>query len=628
MVDLRPVWLAERQNISDRKDSGVFDEENQAWIAKDSLNDWFVAIGSSAEITAWQQPAMQCSYERKVNEMLDLALTSEVKIPANDKVSVQYFISGSYTSRESAIETLKQLKINPKGLLKAKIDRYQKIESIANLSIPDTGLQQLYTWTKYTTDWLIREVPEQGRGLSAGIPDYPWWFGTDNTFALQGLLATGQHEEVKTTMDLILKLSQDVNDNGRIMHETSTNGVVFNPGNLNTTPYFINLIWKYYQWTGDKEFLEKVYPEVKKGITWLESQDKEGNGYPDGAGMMEIHGLHSEMIDVVSYSWAAYQAAANMAEVFHEHDFQQAYQDKADLLAKQINRDWWVEQAGSFADFRASRVETLQLIDAAIVRADTINKPWAVEELKALKQQIGRLRDNRIQGQVVHHNWVVNTPMEVGVANPEHAEAALATAKKYSSKYGMYVTGIDRDESKDESSKWKAFSYVGAVMTLPTGVQAISEARYGNPDESLKYLKMLENSFSYALPGSMYEVSPDYGMIAQAWNIYAVAVPIVEYFFGVKPNAVGKEVTFQPNFPSTWKMAKLDNIRVGDNLLSIEKSKSGYRINQTSKGWKINLIIPDPGKDILVNGEEVRLKADQNEMIKIELTAGVNSVEF
>ncbi len=188
--------------------------------------------------------------------------------------------------------------------------------------------------------------------------------------------------------------------------------------------------------------------------------------------------------------------------------------------------------------------KTLQLIDAAIVRADTIQKPWAVEELKQLKAQVGGLRDNRVQSQVVHHNWVVNTPMELGIADVDKAEQALETARKYTNPFGMYVTGIDRDENQGKASKWKSFSYVGAVMTLPTGVQAISEARYGHPDASLDYLKKLANGFGYALPGSMYEVSPDYGMIVQAWNIYAVATPIVTHYFGVKPEAYNQTVTF------------------------------------------------------------------------------------
>lgn len=582
MVDLRPVWLAERQNIEDGHDQGTFDEEAMAWIAKDSLNPWFTALATNQPVNAWSKPRTECSFERQ-GKGLDLVLITELELPAGATETVQYFIAGSYESEAKLKSTLKKLQENPAGLLEAKINRYRDITNTAQLTIPDKEIEEMYTWVKYNTDWMMREVPEVGRGLSAGIPDYPWWFGTDNTYALQGLLATGQHEEVKATIDLILKLSESVNDNGQIMHETSTNGVVFNPGNLNTTPYFTHVLWKYYEWTGDRAFLEEVYPKVQKGLAWLESQDKDGNGYPDGAGMMEIHGLHSEMIDVVVYTQAAYASAAKMADQVHDHENQAIYEEKAQTLRKKINSDWWVEH--SFADFRATRSETVKLIEDAIVRADTINKPWASKELKDLKKQVGRLRDNRVQGFVVHHNWVVNTPMELGVADPEKAEKALETALNYNSNFGMYVTGIDRAES-GSSSKWEVFSYVGAVMTLPTGVQAIGEARYGHPDRSLEYLKSLTNSFSYALPGSMYEVSPDYGMICQAWNIYAVGTPIIEHYFGVKPRAFEKKVIIAPNFPASWTNAKLDNVRVGDNVISIEKKGKEISVMQ-ELDWEI-----------------------------------------
>ena len=121
-------------------------------------------------------------------------------------------------------------------------------------------------------------------------------------------------------------------------------------------------------------------------------------------------------------------------------------------------------------------------------------------------------------------------------------------------------------------------------MTLPTGVQAIGEANYGNSDGSLEYLKMLENSFSYALPGSMYEVSPDFGMVTQGWNIYAVAVPIVDHFFGIKPKAFNELIVIKPQMPTAWKEAKLENIKVGDNEISISFTREGdeerYEITQ------------------------------------------------
>lgn len=627
MIDLSPVWLAERKDIVNGQDLASFNMEEGYWIANDSLNSWFTVLGTDRQVSGFQEPYADCSWKRK-GLGKDLMLQTEITLSGGEQKSIRYFIAGSYTSSSEAIKTLKELQKNPEELLSEKISRYQQIRQTAQLTIPDKGVQQMYTWTKYNTDWLIREVPELGRGLSAGIPDYPWWFGTDNTYSLQGWLATGQHEEVKSTLELIVKLSRQVNDNGRIMHEASTNGVVFNPGNLNTTPYFTHLLWKYFEWTGDQDFLESLYPDVKKGLKWLEDQDKDGNGYPDGAGMMEIPGLHTEMIDVVSYSYAAYKAAAKMAALFNDPDLQQTYQQKSEWLAEKINSDWWVERAGSFADFRASRAKTLQLIEEAMVRADTIDKPWAVEELKSLKAQTGRLRDNRVQGHVVHHNWVVNTPLEVGVATPQHALQALETARQYTNRFGMYVTGIDRDENQEESSKWKAFSYVGAVMTLPTGVQAISEARYGRPDRALEYLKMLENGFSYALPGSMYEVSPDYGMIAQAWNIYAVATPIIEYLFGIRPKAYEQQVTIQPNLPSDWGEAKLENLRIGDNALDLEKITNGYVIRQSQPEWKVILILDDTSRTITINDENVAVSPDENGLITLELTGAKSVVEI
>lgn len=586
MVDLRPTWLADSLDIIDGTDEGNFDDASQTWSVQDVNNNWYTAFTTNLPESK-SGNTNSCGYERKGNGK-DFTIQSKLEVGSGASIPVRYYIAGSYESKIALNQTLEELQENASELLTSKIERYQSIKSTADLTIPDKRVQEMYSWVKYNTDWLMRDVPELGRGLSAGIPDYPWWFGTDNTYALQGLLATGQHEEVKATIDLIFKLSESVNDNGRIMHEASTNGVVFNPGNLNTTPYFINLLWKYYEWTGDKDFLEATFPKVQQGLTWLASQDKDGNGYPDGAGMMEIHGLHSEMIDVVVYTQAAYAAAAKMAEQLDDDANASIYQEKADQLKEQINTEWWVEESNSFADFRASRAETLKLIDDAIVRSDTIKKPWAVAELQNLKSKIALPKDNRVQGFVVHHNWVVNTPMELGIADPDKAAKALETGSNYASRYGMYVTGLDRDESTDASSKWKVFSYVGAVMTLPTGVQAIGEARYGNADKSLEYLKMLSNSFSYALPGSMYEVSPDYGMICQAWNIYAVATPIIEHYFGVKPMAYEKKVIIEPNFPSGWDNAKLDNIRVGDNVISIEKV--GDDINVTQKlNWDIEV---------------------------------------
>ncbi|MGK7370228.1 MAG: hypothetical protein ACNS64_08430, partial [Candidatus Halalkalibacterium sp. M3_1C_030] len=373
-------------------------------------------------------------------------------------------------------------------------------------------------------------------------------------------------------------------------------------------PHIIYLIWKIYEWTGDKAILEKYYGKVQSGLEFLLNvRDKDGNMYPNGHGMMEIRGLDTEMIDVAVYTQQALQAAAYMARELGKNDDQSNYQILADELRDKINLEWWVPEYNSFADFRATKAQALSLIDDAIVRADTLDKPWAVEELQSIKEDISRNFSEGVDGYVVHHNWVVNTPLEMAIADTVKAQQALATARDYTSRFGMYVTGIDRDEEREEASKWEVFSYVGAVMTLPTGVQAIAEANYGNTRESYEYLKMLENSFSYALPGSMYEVSPDYGMIVQAWNIYSVAVPIVEHYFGIQPKAYDKHITVQPQLPKDWENASLEKVRIGSNTISVSKKTTGnsiaYTLEQTENDWSLDLKLPyRESVEIKVNG--------------------------
>ena len=585
-VDLRPTWLAERQGIEDGLDEGIYEEATGVFMCRDTQNPWFVSFGSDQSFGASQKGV---SIDRK-GKGRDYSLERGLSIAPKSREVVRFFIAGSYESEEKTRANYASLVKNPLKLLKDKIALYEDLQSQNQLTSDDPGVDQLFRWTKYNTQWLVRDVPEVGRGVSAGIPDYPWWFGTDNAYILQGMASAGLHQEALATIDLILGLSRKENGNGKVVHEVSSNGVVFNPGNLNTTPTFIHALWKMYTWTGDKRIIDEYYEDILKGIEWIDSIDKDDNGYPDGAGMMEIHGLHSEMIDVVAYLAQAYRAVANFALAKGEDSVAFKYQKKYSLLADKINSDWWVDGANSYADFRSSKEESLELIDAAIIRADTINKPWSVQELTATKASVEGIENTSLQSFVVHHNWVVNTPMEVRIADDNKAKKALATATDYRNRFGMFVTGIDRNEDQEKAEKWKAFSYVGAVMTLPTGVQAISEANYGNVDNAYSYLKMLENSFSYALPGSMYEVSPDFGMMAQGWNIYAVAVPIVDHFFGIKPFAHEKKVILKPQMPSQWNEAKLEKIRVGYNELTIlferKDNQETYKITQ-KLDWEI-----------------------------------------
>ncbi|SFR38146.1 alpha-L-rhamnosidase [Robiginitalea myxolifaciens] len=597
-TDLRPTWLGEETGMIDSQDEISFDSATGAWVAKDAQNPWYTLFGSDQQIS---------SHEEQESPYAGMgvggSISQSLELPVGGIGRIRFAIAGSFESEAAARDTYEQLLSQGSELMIAKRDRYAQLAAQSELRIPDAELQQTFEWLKYNSDWMIQEVPGIGRGITAGIPDYPWWFGVDSEYALRGYMAVGQRDIVHSTIKLLDSVSMAVNGNGKIIHEMSTNGKVFNPGNINETPQFASLIWNIYRWNGDKAFLEKYFPTIEKGMDWLmDANDGNNNGFPDGFGMMEIHGLDSEMIDVAAYTQAAFSDASKIAAALGQDQKAADYASRATSLAEKINDEFWSARFGSYADFMGTDQQALHLIDDAIVRADTLNKPWAIAELEATRQAIRRNPGSGLRPFVLHHNWVVNTPMEVGIADPEKAKVALETARQYTNPFGMFVTGIDRDETAgaDEGSFQgsKVFSYTGAVMTLPTGVQTVAENNYGNPDQALDYLKRMTRSFSYALPGSMYEVSPDYGMMAQAWNIFSFGVPIVEQFFGVRPMVSEKRIVLQPQMPEAWPEAALNNVLVGENSVDLTYSKNAeglmtFRAEQASSDWTLVFPLPE-----------------------------------
>ena len=595
-TDLRPAWLGDKIGMVDGPDQLEYRKESEAWLVSDQNNPWFVAFGADEPLISHAETTNPYS-----GNGVSGSLRYDMTIPAGSSRLLNFAIAGSYHSSEMALATYRKILDQWPQALSEKKKRYTELAAQSELTIADKQLEQTFEWLKYNCDWLIRSVPEIGTGIMAGIPDYPWWFGVDSEYALKGYMAVGQTDAVYETVDLLDSVSSIVNGNGRILHEMSTNGVVFNKGNINETPQFASLIWDIYRWNGDKAFLRRYFPNIKKGLKWLmDENDSNHNLFPDGFGMMEIHGMDSEMIDVASYTQRAFADAAKMAGVLKDSALANRYGLLADSLKILINRDFWSQEYASYADFLGTDAQALRLISDAIVRADTLEKPWAVKELKKTAERIRKNPSGGLSPYVLHHNWVVNTPMEMQIADSVKALQALSTAEKFVSPFGMFVTGIDRDETAgaEEGSFQgsKVFSYTGAVMTLPTGVQAVAENNYGRPDQALAYLKRMSHSFSYALPGSMYEVSPDYGMMTQAWNIYGFAVPIVEQFFGIRPQAYTKTVVIQPQMPTTWKQASLKNVKIADNLLSIvvetKQDKTSIRLTQTNAAWRLQLLLP------------------------------------
>jgi hypothetical protein len=103
------------------------------------------------------------------------------------------------------------------------------------------------------------------------------------------------------------------------------------------------------------------------------------------------------------------------------------------------------------------------------------------------------------------------------------------------------------------------------MMTISTGVQAVAEERYDRMYESLCFIELIASTFNKRLPGSISEMSPDYGCFVQAWTNYGIVWPLMTYMLGIQPRSYWKELTIRPRLPRSWHHAAVDQVHLGLN---------------------------------------------------------------
>ncbi len=599
-TDLSPVWLSEKLGIKDAPDTVAWERGKSLFVARDTRHPWFAVWGAvpSAGAERIADPGPVSTRGTGVTA----ASRHSLSVGPGGTATLTFVFAGSPTGRKAAETTYTYLARHHATLLPKKQAHYTALLDKARIRIPDPRLQEVYNWVKVNSEWLVRDVPGIGRGVTAGFMEYPWWFGTDGAYSVQAMLAAGDADIARQTLRLLRGQSAKFNGNGRIIHEVSTYGALSHPGNTQETSQFIMTVGKTVEWTGDLAFAREMYPAMQQGLNWLlKDMDSDGNLFPGGYGITEILGLNAELIDVAVYTGQALLATAKVAGVLGKQTEAGRYRHLAAKLEQRINQRLWLEDEVSYADFYGTRDQAIGAADGAIKQINlqgpgklTARDRDRVAYYQRLKAKLAAMPETT-RGWITNKNWVVATPLEVGIAPRERAIRVLDRIRqKDVGEYGPYLSAVDRQ----------------AMMTISTGVLAVAEAQYGRIDRSLWYTGKIVETFNRKLPGSISEMMPDYGCFAQAWTMYGIVVPLVEHVFGVKPDAPSKTVVFEPHLPSGWEDISLEDLPVGSNLISFSRAKTAqgieYRVEAKHSGWSF-VLKGDPltGAKYYVNGNLV-----------------------
>lgn len=516
--ELMESWLYQAKGVRDGQDALADSADEGCLLCQDAVNPWMAVCVASIPATAvpgekgeLDSPGSGCTG----------ALVSEIIIPPGEDREIRYVICGGAVAEGAADYRALSRSILDKYdvLLQAKKDYYADLLNLSGISIPDKAVQDAYHYAKINDAWLISYYDAR-RYLGAGAIDYPWLFGCDNSYALQGVVAAGGHELAEETLSLLADISEQESGDGRVIHEMSSSGVVYNPGNTQEAAHFIVAVTEVLRWTGDLEWVRGLYPFLCKSIEWLlESADKDGDMLPEGPGIMEAEGEDGEMLDSAVYTLAALRDLAWISSLLEQHEQAKRLQDKAARLSPRIEQYYWDE-------------------------AESLYRDSALQTEPTSEEGYSRCRF-----------WIGSVPMEMGLAPYEHALPALDKVRRERcSAWGPCVSTVGRP----------------FYMTIATGVQAEAEARYGRIDEAMDYLRMIASTLHVRLPGAMSEIMPGEGCPVQAWTIYGPACVLIRHIFGISPDATSGSVTISPHLPSGWDRCSIGHVRVGESVFSLQ----------------------------------------------------------
>lgn len=607
MANLMPVWLAERAGVEDGKDSAVFEEETGRLFLMDDKNPWTAVVSSDRKL--YLKDGAEVPVERRENPLdCYCEVAARMMAAAGEILTVDFYLAFSEHSREEALRTLEALEQGKETLLKEKQEIYEEIDRTAVLTLPGKPVwEEMYRWSKYINDWIIRKVDGIGSGAVAGYAEFPWWFGNDTNYIVPALLMQGEYEICKSTLRLIKERSIACNGNGRVVHEISSNGQVYYEGMTTETPQFADTVWTVYQWSGDREFLEEMYDFCVSGMEWIESICEDG--LPRGYGITEIAGMDCFCCDTALLAIRGFEILSFMSAALGKEDKAGEYAKKQQDTWEIFQREFYLPQYGIYGDMAAYKEE---IIPRAETWKYTLRSFPITEEEKIMgessckkdkspedAQEKERLK-KRMEGVVEEaQKMEEGTRKAFYLFGGHHSTIAMELGYLMAQEGAAVFQALSKLWQKDNAA-------VENRMPIGSGREIMGFANVGNLDGILENIRWVAEGFGKGMPGATNEIYPEKGCFVQAWNSLSTMWPYAYAMFGIRPDADRKSVRLEPCLGEAVNGMTLTNLKIGGEGFDFSYECAGgedrIRVKRPSKEWTVELA--ETGKHVILIVED------------------------
>jgi glycogen debranching enzyme len=410
------------------------------------------------------------------------------------------------------------------------------------------------------------------RYVAAGVPWFSCLFGRDSIItALQVLPVRPQiaQEHLLVLARLQATAMDDRRDAqpGKILHELRTGELALageiphTPyyGTVDATPLWLILLGEYERWTGDAALVERLWPNVMAALRWIDEYgDLDGDGFveyvrrsPEGLvnqgwkdstdanrfrdGRIAVAPL--ALVEVQAYVHRARLEIARLARQRGDADFAEAQELAAADLAERFERQFWMEDVGTYAlalDHEKMQVDAIGSNAGHVLWSGTASQEHAARVVESL------MSPDLFSG------WGIRT-LASNMAGYNPIGYHLGTIWPHDN--SIAAAGLLRYGFREEASR------VGAAMLEAT--MYFRDSR----------LPELFCGFDRAR--SPYPVPYPVACSPQAWAAGS-PIQLLAAMLGLEPNAAERTlVLHSPTLPEWLPEVRLENIRVGDAVVDL-----------------------------------------------------------
>jgi len=400
----------------------------------------------------------------------------------------------------------------------------------ANLAVAADGIWESPTFLHGAVAWRMRLNAWRGAYTADALS---WHDRAKEHFESYANSQVLKPDSAPVVMDTMRHLAR---------HEEKMGTSVFSSGyisrnpNDNTKPHhydmnlvFFDQLFSHFKYTGDKEFLKKMWPTMVRHMEWEKRNFKRDDLYDAYAAIWASDALQysgGKVTHTSAYNYRANREMAKLGKMIGENP--QPYEQEADAILKAMKNELWIKNKGYFAEYK-----------------------------------------DALGNQIVHDKpgiWSIYHVSDAFILNEFEDYQNLQYINNYTPKIPITVKGVaHKDYYTLATTNWQPYDWSINNVALAENLQtALAYWQAGRNEDAFQLWKgnLVESMYYGISPGNFEQLSHYDAFRGELYRDFADPIGVAsrtltEGLFGIYPNLLENKIRIKPGFPKDWNSAEL-----------------------------------------------------------------------